>query len=1175
MNRILTRLFNVRSEEWPRLLLLYLINLILLTGIYWGDEIIEAGFLRLVGVNYLPQVMMLNALCSVLAITIYTAFADQVANNRLLIAILGVGAAGIALGMALWGLRLTGIAYGLFYLTAQVPLRTILNVHWATFVNGFYDTRAAKRIVPLLGSAVRLAGVASGLTMPLLNRFLSPMGIIAIWLGAILVTILLISLTPRLLRQACSLQEPRSATRSTSSAPQFSRWLDHIRDGYRYVAGSSFLRWLALATLLMVVLLQVVDYQTKRVFAGLDTVQAISNLTGALRGWSNLVALPFQLFFLGRIIAWTGLGTASMIFPVGTALASLGLILVPGLPTASMGQLVRTTLRTTFRNPIDSLLYNAVPLRVKGRARAFIGGAVVPVGEFIGGLLLLILQGTVRLPAWLLPAALATLALGHLLGAWGVRRQYTKALIEMLDGQDFSFLLGREATALSMVDPATLRLLQERLEQPDTGPEFAVFMTQLIAQVGGSRAVPLLDGYIRRTDDAFVRASTVDALVAAEVDDGQVRRLYADLLTDPDARVRRSALNGLERLSDPGDAHFQSLALTLLNDPDLQVRVLALTALARTRDLYGFPPALDALDALLQSADPDQRAQGVHVLRLVYDLGGHLRVVDRLLDYLVDPADEVRLQAVLAIESLAVAAPNLVAADAVAHLVTDPVERVRQAATVILGAIGSPQAYQAILTALNDPMREVRATAVDVLVRAGQTVASMLRPLLSAHDSHLTRMAACVLGRIDPLSYAPLLQEHVEQTLIEAYRICAQIAALEELDDASSLDALRSALNEQNEWLLDEVFDLLGALHGDTDVRVVQTSLRSQDAHVRANAVEALESLAGRVARLIAPLVDPDVTLADRLALGRETWKIESLSARQTFDALVAQPGAVSLRSIAVFALGEMGAAMVASRPEEAAKDVRRGRSVGALLGRLIDGPLPDSSANARPPAAQPRARAAHLDLPVIETWVQKARTDSAPPVRVAALAAQQMMDGLSVIERAREEGFVLSTIEKMMALKKVPFFQNMTIEQLTVVADVCEEMLVEEDTRIFEQDELGGALYVVVSGRVAIEREGRRRGSTVRLAEMGANSYFGEMSLFDGGPRSAAAVAIQGSLLLRLRREPLLALLRRYPDLSLELIDVLNQRLRDANERIAELSQSRPRELQKLYDKLNFDQPS
>jgi CRP-like cAMP-binding protein len=209
------------------------------------------------------------------------------------------------------------------------------------------------------------------------------------------------------------------------------------------------------------------------------------------------------------------------------------------------------------------------------------------------------------------------------------------------------------------------------------------------------------------------------------------------------------------------------------------------------------------------------------------------------------------------------------------------------------------------------------------------------------------------------------------------------------------------------------------------------------------------------------------------------------------------------------------------------------------------------------------------LSLTEIKDLIRVACEDRDPNVRSAAQAAEQAMEGPPTIERARKEGFVLSTIEKIISMKKVPFFQGMTIEQLNALTNVCEEMLCESGTRIFEQGDPGGALYVVVSGLVSIERAGQRRNSVVRLATIGANAYFGEMTLFNRDSRSAAAVTIQDTLLLRLRREPLLALLRRYPDLSVELINVLSQRLRDASDRIAQLTRSRPRELQKLYDKL------
>lgn len=79
----------------------------------------------------------------------------------------------------------------------------------------------------------------------------------------------------------------------------------------------------------------------------------------------------------------------------------------------------------------------------------------------------------------------------------------------------------------------------------------------------------------------------------------------------------------------------------------------------------------------------------------------------------------------------------------------------------------------------------------------------------------------------------------------------------------------------------------------------------------------------------------------------------------------------------------------------------------------------------------------------------------------------------------------------------------------------------------------------------------------------------MGEADFFDNNRRSTSAIAIQDTLTLRLRREPLIALARQYPDLVLELINVLSVRLRKANNRIADLTRAHPQKLNRLYDQL------
>lgn len=163
----------------------------------------------------------------------------------------------------------------------------------------------------------------------------------------------------------------------------------------------------------------------------------------------------------------------------------------------------------------------------------------------------------------------------------------------------------------------------------------------------------------------------------------------------------------------------------------------------------------------------------------------------------------------------------------------------------------------------------------------------------------------------------------------------------------------------------------------------------------------------------------------------------------------------------------------------------------------------------------------------------------------------------------------MLSTIEKIIFLKEVSFFEGMTVDQLKILAGVAEEQVFNEEAVIYPEGAPGGVLYVIVRGRIGLEREGQRKGSYSRIATLNTYGYFGENTLFDNNPSTERAIAVQDTLMLSLRREPLLELMRRNPDLSLKLINVLSRRLREATDRIAQLSSTRPRELHKLFDKL------
>ncbi len=109
------------------------------------------------------------------------------------------------------------------------------------------------------------------------------------------------------------------------------------------------------------------------------------------------------------------------------------------------------------------------------------------------------------------------------------------------------------------------------------------------------------------------------------------------------------------------------------------------------------------------------------------------------------------------------------------------------------------------------------------------------------------------------------------------------------------------------------------------------------------------------------------------------------------------------------------------------------------------------------------------------------------------------------------------------------------------------EEIAYAEGQVIFTQGEQGSSLFIIDEGAVEISYgEGRGR---VALASLFNGQYFGELSLFDGAPRSATATAAKPSRLIRLDRKDLVDFVNKNPSAALRIIAEMSERLRQTNE--------------------------
>jgi uncharacterized membrane protein len=131
--------------------------------------------------------------------------------------------------------------------------------------------------------------------------------------------------------------------------------------------------------------------------------------------------------------------------------------------------------------------------------------------------------------------------------------------------------------------------------------------------------------------------------------------------------------------------------------------------------------------------------------------------------------------------------------------------------------------------------------------------------------------------------------------------------------------------------------------------------------------------------------------------------------------------------------------------------------------------------------------------------------------------------------------------------LAHIPLFESLTPQDIDALSNRLEEIHYAEGQVIFKQGEQGSSLFIIDEGSVEISYgEGRGR---VALASLFNGQYFGELSLFDGAPRSATATATKASRLIRLDREDLVDFVNKNPSAALRIIAEMSERLRQTNE--------------------------
>lgn len=125
--------------------------------------------------------------------------------------------------------------------------------------------------------------------------------------------------------------------------------------------------------------------------------------------------------------------------------------------------------------------------------------------------------------------------------------------------------------------------------------------------------------------------------------------------------------------------------------------------------------------------------------------------------------------------------------------------------------------------------------------------------------------------------------------------------------------------------------------------------------------------------------------------------------------------------------------------------------------------------------------------------------------------------------------------------LAEIPLFSGCSRKDLERLVRAADEVSVEAGTVLTVEGELGREVFVILTGSALVERAGRP------VATLGPGDHVGELSLLDGGPRTATVTTTEPTTVLVLTRQAFNGVLDEIPTLAHRLLVSLAHRLRSA----------------------------
>lgn len=382
---LISRIFNVHGDEWPRVNMAWLITLLYRVGFVIGWTTIVGLLVMRFGISYLPHLFAINAVFTILGSLFFSSLFNRFKKETLLV--ISLFCAVIVLFAAYYFANANQVLFFLLLVSAEA----FFLVHYRIMLTGYIEERfnpvESERVFPLIESSETIGGIIAGLVIVFLTGVVNTSGLILLWIILLLLSVPLIFLY-RPLRQ-------EEAERGHVG------FFTRVKKEFQKNRHVSFVKYLFLIVFLQWLLFNLLDFQyTKAVYQDISNVvmdsgagfeHAFVHNLGQLFILFSGSALLIQLFFGSRIIKSLGIVGTMIVHPIVTLLSLFGLTVSYNFTNAVIAKNNFTVTSILHLNAYHGSFY-AVNEESRECVREVFDGIARPLGAILGTFALIILQ---------------------------------------------------------------------------------------------------------------------------------------------------------------------------------------------------------------------------------------------------------------------------------------------------------------------------------------------------------------------------------------------------------------------------------------------------------------------------------------------------------------------------------------------------------------------------------------------------------------------------------------------------------------------------------------------------------------------------------------------------------------------------------------------------------------